>query len=71
MKFTEGLLCSAFVPSAKLRHKRKEESITINGKVTGGAENRLSFISNKILIFSVSRVEDMVEDAVWESHKGF
>lgn len=35
MKFTGGLLCSVFVSSAKLRHKRKEEGSPINGRVTG------------------------------------
>lgn len=34
MKFIEGLLCSVFASSAKLRHKRKEESFPMTGRVT-------------------------------------
>lgn len=68
MKFTEGLLCSVLVSSAKLRHNRKEESIPINGRGIG--ELRTDSLPNKTLIL-VSRVEDMVEVAVWDSHKSF
>lgn len=71
MKFIEGLLCSVFASSAKLRHKEERGKLPHDWEGNWGAGNRFSFFSDKIFLFLVSGVEDMVEGAVWESHKGF